>query len=38
MGISSYSLVTKCSNDLQVIKETALALMKQINIVSYILN
>ncbi len=29
-GISSYSLVTKCSNDLQVIKETALALMKQI--------
>ena len=29
-GISSYSLVTKCSNDLQVIKETALALMKEI--------
>ncbi len=29
-GISSYSLVTKCSNDLQTIKETALALMKQI--------
>ena len=29
-GISSYSLVTKCSNELQVIKETALALMKQI--------
>ena len=29
-GISSYSLVTKCSNELQTIKETALALMKQI--------
>ena len=29
-GISSYSLVTKCSNELQVIKETALSLMKQI--------
>lgn len=29
-GISSYSLVTKCSNELQVIKETALALMKEI--------
>ena len=29
-GISSYSLVTKCSNNLQTIKETALSLMKQI--------
>ena len=29
-GISSYSLVTKCSNDLQTIKETALELMREI--------
>ncbi|MDE7263991.1 MAG: tRNA 4-thiouridine(8) synthase ThiI [Anaeroplasmataceae bacterium] len=29
-GISSYSLVVKCSNDLQTIKTTALELMKEI--------
>ena len=29
-GISSYSLVVRCENDLQIMKQTALELMKEI--------